>query len=164
MSVLLFKYLETPIGTLVVGTQAQELSLLEFVDSPITLSGQEDANNYFLQSVEKQLQEYFIGDRKSFDVPLQYHGTTFQIACWKALEQIPYGKTVSYSDQAHVIGNYRAVRAVANANRQNNIAIIIPCHRVIGKDGTLTGYGGGLWRKKWLLEHESKHFYEHRSS
>jgi len=100
--------------------------------------------------------EYFDGVRQEFTVPLDIPGTEFQLKVWEQLRKIPYGKTVSYKQQAILINKPESVRAVANSNGHNRISIIIPCHRVIGSDGTLTGYGGGLWRKKWLLEHEGK--------
>lgn len=101
-----------------------------------------------------QLDEYFAGKRKKFSVDLQLHGTEFQKKVWRGLLKISYGKTVSYKYIAEMVGNVKAVRAVGNANRKNNIAIIIPCHRVIGSNGTMVGYAEGIWRKKWLLEHE----------
>lgn len=104
--------------------------------------------------LKKQLDEYFEGKRKTFDIPLITPGTEFQNRVWKALMEIPYGETASYKRQSINIKLPKAVRAVANANGMNKIAIIIPCHRVIGENGTLTGYGGGLWRKKWLLDFE----------
>jgi AraC family transcriptional regulator of adaptative response/methylated-DNA-[protein]-cysteine methyltransferase len=107
-----------------------------------------------LNRVRTQLNEYFSGRRKQFSVPLTAPGTDFQQSVWKILRQIPYGTTRSYKKQAMLLGKPQAVRAVANANGHNRISIIIPCHRVIGEDGALTGYGGGLWRKKWLLEFE----------
>ncbi|MFY0712054.1 methylated-DNA--[protein]-cysteine S-methyltransferase [Seonamhaeicola sp. NFXS20] len=102
-----------------------------------------------------QLQEYFEGSRKQFQLKLNPQGTNFQKKVWKQLEQIPYGKTQSYLELSKQLGDIKAIRAVANANGKNPIWIIIPCHRVIGSDGSLTGYAGGLHRKKWLLEHES---------
>lgn len=102
-----------------------------------------------------QLQEYFDGKRKVFDLRLNPEGTDFQKKVWNALLEIPYGKTVSYLDLSKRLGDVKAIRAVANANGKNPIWIIIPCHRVIGSDGSLTGYAGGLNRKQWLLEHES---------
>lgn len=102
-----------------------------------------------------QLNEYFEGKRKQFSVNLNPKGTNFQKRVWKALEQIPFGKTISYLELSKQLGDVKAIRAVANANGKNPIWIIIPCHRVIGSDGSLTGYAGGLHRKKWLLEHES---------
>ena len=100
------------------------------------------------------MKEYFAGERKDFDIPLDPVGTEFQNKVWKELMNIPYGKTVSYQTQSNNIKMPKAVRAVANANGFNKISIIIPCHRVIGSDGTLTGYGGGLYRKKFLLDLE----------
>jgi methylated-DNA-[protein]-cysteine S-methyltransferase len=103
-----------------------------------------------------QLQEYFAGDRKDFDLPLQAEGTEFQRAAWKVLSQIPYGQTLSYAEQAGRAGSPKASRAVGSANGRNPIAIIVPCHRVIGADGSLTGFGGGIDTKRWLLTHEQK--------
>ncbi len=102
-----------------------------------------------------QLNEYFEGTRKQFNLKLNPQGTIFQLKVWKQLEQIPYGKTISYLGLSKQLENVKAIRAVANANGKNPLWIIIPCHRVIGSDGSLTGYAGGLHRKKWLLEHES---------
>ncbi|MEP3837324.1 MAG: methylated-DNA--[protein]-cysteine S-methyltransferase [Algibacter sp.] len=102
-----------------------------------------------------QLNEYFKGERKQFNLKLNAAGTDFQKRVWDALEQIPYGKTTSYLQLSKQLGNIKAIRAVANANGKNPLWIIVPCHRVIGSDGSLTGYAGGLHRKKWLLEHES---------
>ena len=109
----------------------------------------------FLEDCAFQLQEYFQGVRKKFDLNLNPEGTTFQKQVWKQLEQIPYGKTVSYLDLSKQLGDVKAIRAVANANAKNPLWIIVPCHRVIGTDGSLTGYAGGLHRKEWLLNHES---------
>ena len=102
----------------------------------------------------KQLEEYFAGKRKKFDLPLNPRGTDFQLSVWKALQDIPYGKTKSYKQVAEMIGNAKACRAVGMANNKNPIWVVIPCHRVIGTDGTLTGYGGGLNMKKRLLDLE----------
>ena len=102
-----------------------------------------------------QLQEYFDGKRKDFDIKLNPEGTDFQKKVWNQLLEIPYGKTLSYLELSKQLGDVKAIRAVANANAKNPIWIIIPCHRVIGSDGSLTGYAGGLNRKQWLLEHES---------
>lgn len=108
-----------------------------------------------LEDCIMQLQEYFEGSRKQFQLKLNPQGTNFQKKVWKQLEQIPYGKTQSYLELSKQLGDVKAIRAVANANGKNPISIIIPCHRVIGSNGSLTGYAGGLHRKKWLLEHES---------
>ncbi|MCL4145575.1 UNVERIFIED_CONTAM: hypothetical protein GTU68_025560 [Idotea baltica] len=102
-----------------------------------------------------QLNEYFEGSRKQFDLKLNPEGTDFQKKVWKQLEQIPFGKTISYLDLSKQLGDVKAIRAVANANGKNPLWIIVPCHRVIGSDGRLTGYAGGLYRKKWLLEYEN---------
>jgi methylated-DNA-[protein]-cysteine S-methyltransferase len=102
-----------------------------------------------------QLQEYFKSNRTMFDLNLNLQGTDFQKKVWKQIEQIPYGKTISYLELSKQLGDIKAIRAVANANGKNPLWIIIPCHRVIGSDGSLTGYAGGLHRKQWLLEHES---------
>jgi methylated-DNA-[protein]-cysteine S-methyltransferase len=107
-----------------------------------------------IKKAAKQFGEYFDGKRKNFDLPLRMKGTVFQVKVWNALKKIPYGKTVSYGDIAAIIGNPKACRAVGMANNRNPIAIIVPCHRVIGKDGSLTGYAGGLELKRQLLELE----------
>lgn len=108
-----------------------------------------------LQEAVFQLQEYFEGKRTDFDLKLNPKGTEFQQKVWKSLLEIPYGKTVSYMDQTKKLGDIKAIRAVASANGKNPLWIVVPCHRVIGTNGSLTGYAGGLSRKKWLLEHES---------
>lgn len=102
-----------------------------------------------------QLNEYFEGSRKQFDLKLHAEGTPFQKKVWEYIEQIPYGKTISYLDLSKQLGDLKAIRAVANANSKNPLWIVVPCHRVIGSDGSLTGYAGGLHRKKWLLDHEN---------
>ncbi len=108
-----------------------------------------------LNACIKQLDEYFNCNRKNFSLKLYLVGTEFQKRVWNELLKIPFGKTVTYKDIAIGIRNHKAVRAVGNANNKNNISIIIPCHRVIGSDGKLVGYGGGLWRKKWLIDFEN---------
>ncbi|MCB0375738.1 MAG: methylated-DNA--[protein]-cysteine S-methyltransferase [Sinomicrobium sp.] len=108
-----------------------------------------------LQDAVYQLEEYFRGKRKSFSIALNPEGTEFQKKVWDALLAIPYGKTVSYLELSRRLGDEKAIRAIAGANAKNPVWIIIPCHRVIGSDGSLTGYAGGLWRKQWLLEHEN---------
>jgi methylated-DNA-[protein]-cysteine S-methyltransferase len=109
-----------------------------------------------LKKCLKQLDEYFKGKRQNFSLELHLEGTDFQKKVWEQLQRIPYGETASYKDVAVAIGNEKAVRAVGGANGMNNIAIITPCHRVIGADGNLVGFGGGLWRKVWLLNHEKQ--------
>ena len=113
--------------------------------------------NPHLTQVQTELKEYFEGKRKDFSIPLHTPGTDFQQAVWEILKEIPFGETRSYKQQASKLNNPKGVRAVASANGMNRVAIVIPCHRVIGENGDLTGYAGGLARKKWLLDHEAKH-------
>ncbi|WP_295938646.1 bifunctional transcriptional activator/DNA repair enzyme AdaA [uncultured Alistipes sp.] len=119
-----------------------------------------EGDNPHLRTLRGQLEQYFKGERRDFDIPLDLAGTEFQKQVWLALRQIPYGSTTTYARQAELLGRPSAVRAVANANGKNKISIILPCHRVIGADGTLTGYGGGIWRKKKLLEFEKRNLDE----
>jgi AraC family transcriptional regulator of adaptative response/methylated-DNA-[protein]-cysteine methyltransferase len=157
--------LETPLGTMYAGGVAEGICLLEFSDRRMLETELKQLAKYFNATIiqgenkhfnllRKELKEYFEHKLKDFTVPLNAPGTEFQKAVWKELRNIPYAKTRSYKEQATALGKPEAVRAVANANGMNRISIIIPCHRVIGADGSLTGYGGGLWRKNWLLEHE----------
>ncbi|HEA66284.1 MAG TPA: methylated-DNA--[protein]-cysteine S-methyltransferase [Desulfobacterales bacterium] len=145
-------YYKSPLGPIeIVGAQDSILSL-GFVEKML----QGDAELPFcLKACLKQIDEYFKGKRKEFLLNLEPLGTDFQKRVWQQLRKISFGETVSYGDIANAIDNPNACRAVGNANRINPIGIIIPCHRVIGSDGSLTGYGGGLWRKEWLLKHES---------
>jgi len=108
-----------------------------------------------LNDAVSQLNDYFEGKRNDFTFKLNPKGTEFQQKVWKALLEIPYGKTRTYLEQSKILGDVKAIRAVASANGKNPLWIVVPCHRVIGADGSLTGYAGGLWRKKWLLEHEN---------
>ena len=108
-----------------------------------------------LEKAVTQLNEYFEGQRQNFDFTINPKGTDFQQKVWQELRNIPFGKTVSYLDLSKKLGDVKAIRAVASANGKNPLWIVVPCHRVIGTDGSLTGYAGGLWRKKWLLEHEN---------
>ena len=108
-----------------------------------------------LKEAVTQLQDYFEGKRTNFDFKLNPKGTDFQQRVWQELIKIPFGKTMSYMDLSKKLGDVKAIRAVASANGKNPLWIVVPCHRVIGTDGSLTGYAGGLWRKKWLLEHEN---------
>lgn len=138
------------------------ISLLAFNDSRILMKANHSLSgllkgNVHLEVLERQLTEYFEGSRQEFSLRLDIKGTPFQLAVWKELMSVGYGKTRSYSGQSAAIGQERSVRAVANANAANRIAIVIPCHRIVGAKGDLTGYSGGLYRKKWLLEHEQKH-------
>lgn len=112
-----------------------------------------------LQQCIEELEAYFAGSLRTFDFPLEQPGTPFQQTVWNQLLTIPYGSTITYMQLAHQIGNPKSIRAVGTTNGRNHIPIVVPCHRVIGSNGKLVGFGGGLWRKKWLLEHEQKHRY-----
>ena len=156
----------TPIGPMFVAATDKGVCLLEFTDRRMLETEIKQLKKFFnaefvpgenkyFKTLNKQLSEYFAGTRKSFDIPLITPGTDFQKKVWNALQKIPYGETRSYQEQAVNINKPKAVRAVASANGCNKIAIIIPCHRVIAKDGTLAGYGGGIWRKQYLLDLEA---------
>jgi len=146
-------FYDYPIGTVGIAEENGAISHV-FFSSAKTFKNFEVAETLLIQKAAAQLTEYFNGKRIEFDLPLSLHGTDFQISAWKALQTIPYGGTRSYKDIAVMIGNPKACRAVGMANNRNPIAIIIPCHRVIGQNGGLTGYGGGLHIKKYLLELE----------
>jgi methylated-DNA-[protein]-cysteine S-methyltransferase len=152
-----FTRLESPIGELLLCCDGTSLTGL-YMDSPgrPPLDGgwTEDASAAPLPDAVRQLREYFAGTRREFDLPLRLQGTEFQQRVWHSLTEIPYGETLSYGKLAKRIGNPNASRAVGLANGSNPISIMVPCHRVIGADGSLTGYGGGLERKRWLLAHE----------
>jgi methylated-DNA-[protein]-cysteine S-methyltransferase len=141
----------SPIGDIEVTGTRQGILSVRFSDEKIAAS---DEIPGCLSACFNQLDEYFVGKRKTFSVPLQLQGTDFEKQVWNALLDIPWGETRSYGEIARATGHSKAFRAVGNTNHKNKIAIIIPCHRVIGGDGSLTGYAGGLWRKKWLLAHE----------
>jgi methylated-DNA-[protein]-cysteine S-methyltransferase len=145
-------YVRTPIGVLELKGCKNGLAAATFIDQDIAIS---KAIPKVLENAVSQLAEYLTNKRTSFDITLNPQGTDFQKKVWNKLAQIPFGKTLSYMDMAKQLGDPKVIRAAASANGKNPIAIIIPCHRVIGSDGSLTGYAGGLHRKKWLLEHES---------
>ena len=159
--------LETPLGPMIACAVEQGICLLEYTDRKmletefkalaklLNATIMQSENKHF-DLLRQQLSEYFEKKRKEFNLPLFTPGSEFQQEVWKELQRIPYGSTRSYKQQSVAIKKPEAVRAVANANGMNRIAIIIPCHRVIGSDGSMTGYGGGIWRKKWLLEHEQQ--------
>ncbi|MHA1646679.1 MAG: methylated-DNA--[protein]-cysteine S-methyltransferase [Promethearchaeota archaeon] len=164
---LIVKEVKTPIGEIVLGSSDRGLCLLDFKyrkSFPQILQRLQkyfghnitSGTSKFIELAEKELNQYLRGELKEFSVPLDIKGSEFQLKVWNALLKIQYGKTASYLDIAKNIGRSNAVRAVANANGQNGIAIIIPCHRIIGSDGSLTGYGGGIAIKKKLLDLESE--------
>lgn len=158
--------LSSPLGPLVVAASPAGLCMLEFVDRR-ALAGQVrtllkrcdlpvvPGRNAHLERLASELGEYFAGDREQFEVPLDARATAFQRLVWDELSRIPYGETRSYEDVALAIGRPGAQRAVGRANGQNPLSILVPCHRVVQKNGQLRGYGGGLWRKRWLLDHET---------
>ncbi len=164
-NVILISRLTTPLGPMFVCATENGICLLEFVDRRMLETEFKDlqkllkakiiaGENEHIKQTKKEITEYFEGKRKIFDVKLETPGTDFQNSVWNCLQEIEYGKTATYQQQAEKINNPKAVRAVASANGYNRISIIVPCHRVIGKDGKMTGYGGGIERKKWLIEHE----------
>lgn len=142
---------KTPLGYAVIEGDENGLSKVYVVDQKPEFP---DIDPELLQEAKKQLKEYFLGQRQSFDLKINPTGTDFQKEIWKLLMEVPFGKTSSYLELSKEFGNIKAIRAVAAANGKNPLWIIVPCHRIIGSDGSLTGYAGGLWRKKWLLEHE----------
>lgn len=142
--------LHSPIGYVRLSASDEAVVRVEFCDeAPETAP-----SNSLLEEAVRQLKAYFEGDMRAFDLPLAPEGTPFQQRVWEALRQIPYGTTTTYLDMALRLGDEKSIRAAAAANGRNPVGIIIPCHRVIGSDGKLVGYAGGLWRKKWLLQHE----------
>lgn len=145
-------YYSSPVGVLKIQCSKEQVVLIHFVEE----IGLDDDQTELLKKTTVQLDEYFSGRRKDFDLPLGQKGSGFQENVWNHLVKIPFGKTISYLQLSKQIGDVKAIRAIASANGRNNLAIVVPCHRVIGSDAKLVGYAGGLWRKKWLLEHETK--------
>jgi AraC family transcriptional regulator of adaptative response/methylated-DNA-[protein]-cysteine methyltransferase len=159
------KWIETPLGAMLALANEEGLHLLEFVDrrglenEVLALRKRTGCtivpgNNKHLKTIAAKLHEYFDGTVAHFDVPLILGGSEFEKAVWAELQTIPAGDTCSYTEMAQRLGKPQAIRAVGRANGRNILALVIPCHRVIRADGTLCGYGGGVWRKKWLLKHE----------
>jgi len=143
-------YLETPIGLIKIEANKKYITCVEFVDYKTKIAASE-----LTEKCKTQLDQYFKGERKNFELPLFYDvGTSFQQCVWQNLLAVEFGKTACYQDIAIAVGSPKAVRAVGGANNKNPISIIVPCHRIVGKTGKLIGYGGGLWRKEWLLAHE----------
>lgn len=158
--------LDTSIGQMIAIADEQKLYLLEFTDRPAlpteiknlekkTKSEIIEGKTKAIDSIKNELKLYFDGNLRDFKTPIHFFGSSFQISVWEELLRIKYGQTRSYLDQAKAVGRESAVRAVANANGKNQLAIIVPCHRIIRNNMALGGYGGGLARKKWLIEHES---------
>ena len=159
--------IETELGMMIAGAVDEGICLMEFSDRKMLNTEFKDLSRYFkttisegehfhFELVRKEITEYFAGTLQNFTIPLCTPGTPFQKTVWKELVNIPYGTTRSYHEQSVALGKPESIRAVANANGMNRVSIIIPCHRVIGSDGHLTGYGGGLKRKRWLLDHEKR--------
>lgn len=145
--------IKTPLGNAILEGDEEGIVRFQLMDEEVSISPTPAPQ--FYEAIE-QLEEYFAGHRKIFTLKLNPQGTEFQKKVWQALLTIPYGKTTSYMELSKTLGDPLAIRAVAAANGKNPLWIILPCHRVIGSDGSLTGYAGGLWRKKWLLEHEQQ--------
>ena len=162
--VLRVVYLDSPVGLLRATADDEALHTLTFEEASTraadaartyaALDGAVDGSNTILDRLAAQLDEYFAGTRRDFDLPLHPSGTAFQLATWEVLRTIPYGSTISYGEQARRLGDIRKSRAVGAANGRNPISIVVPCHRVVSGTGDLTGFGGGIENKAWLLAHE----------
>ncbi len=147
--------IESPIGLLLVRTSVRGVVAIDFnAKARYSTAVGDDATRLVLDQAIRELREYFAGTRREFEVSVDAVGTPFRQRVWQELREIPFGTTISYGELARRVGNMNASRAVGAANGANPVPIIIPCHRVIGADGTLTGFGGGVWRKDWLLRHE----------
>lgn len=164
---MIFSIYKSPIGEIIIVATDEGISSSWFVDEGkrelIIKKLEKESGNWLIEgsndiivNCKKQLKEYFEGTRKEFDLRFDINGSNFQTDVWNLLKRIPYGKTKTYMQLAKEYGNPKSIRAIANANGDNPIGIIIPCHRVIGSDGSMTGYAGGIWRKEWLLRHEQK--------
>lgn len=152
---ILWRRIASPLGDLTLFADNDHLFAVEFVPAGDVLGGGMPGENSILRAAERQIKEYFAGTLKEFDLPLQPVGTDFQMAVWQAMRQIPFGGTMSYGELAGLVGDRKKARAVGQAANRNPLAIVIPCHRVIGSNGRLVGYGGGLDKKEMLLRHES---------
>lgn len=145
-------YIQTPIGIAKIVGDSNGISELKVLDDEVNIST--EIPNELIGAVS-QFKDYFEGKRTDFSIKTNVKGTVFQQKVWQELSKIPYGKTISYLDMAKKLGDPKTIRAAASANAKNPLWILVPCHRVIGSKGCLTGYAGGLWRKQWLLQHES---------
>lgn len=159
--------IDTPIGPMIGVTDQHALHLLEFTDRPAlptelkrlqiaTRSSISSGETSPLSQISTELARYFRGETSTFSTRLALHGSTFTCLVWEALVALPAGSTITYAELALRVGRPSAIRATGRANGSNQIAIVIPCHRIVGSDGALTGYGGGLWRKRWLIDHEKR--------
>jgi methylated-DNA-[protein]-cysteine S-methyltransferase len=146
-------YYKTPVGVARITEEDGFIASISILDEEPEI---EPTESSVLKLAMQQLEEYFAGGRKVFDLPIKQTGTPFQQQVWEQLLQIDYGTTITYAQQSKLMKNPLGIRAIASANGKNNLWIVVPCHRVIGSDGSLTGYAGGLWRKQWLLAHEAK--------
>lgn len=167
--VIYTQHIETPVGRLFAGANDKGIFLLDFMQRSGGLvkirqrieaswsATFETGEHKYIALLEQQLSEYFSGSLKIFDLPLQFSGTPFQQKVWTELLQIPYGTTRTYLQQSRILGDEKAIRAVASTNGANGLAIVVPCHRIIGSNASLTGYAGGLAAKQYLLAHEQKH-------
>jgi len=146
-------YCKTPVGIARITEEDNFISAISILDEEFEL---EPVESPVLKETIRQLDEYFAGERKVFDLPIKQHGTDFQQQVWQQLLKIDYGTTISYLQQSKLMNNPLGIRAIAAANGRNHLWVVVPCHRVIGSNGSLTGYAGGLWRKQWLLAHEAR--------
>lgn len=146
-------YYKTPIGTARITEVDNFISSIYLLDEEFEATKPETP---LLKKAVQQMDEYFAGERKNFDLPIKQQGSDFQQKVWDQLLKIEFGKTISYLQQSKFMNNPLGIRAIASANGKNHLIIVVPCHRVIGSDGSLTGFGCGIWRKKWLLEHEAR--------
>lgn len=146
-------YIDTPLGPVLITADEHHILSVLVMDSREPI---EESETEAIRRCKQQLQEYFDGQRKTFDLPLAQEGTPFQQKVWHQLTAIPFGQTITYMQLAKALGDPKSIRAAGTANGKNKLWIIVPCHRVVGTDGRLVGYAGGLHRKKWLLDHEAK--------
>ncbi len=156
MSLLYYTYYQSPVGLLKIGGTDNYIAELSFVDNKEQVVHGEPGISDVIHQCTEELIEFFHGKRRKFDIPVHQDGTEFQKRVWSELLTIPYGKTINYLELSKRIGDVKAIRAAASTNGKNKIAIIVSCHRVIGRNNSLVGYAGGLWRKKWLLDLEFK--------
>ena len=153
-------FYESPLGLIEIAASDRGITALSFASpskAPRSKTSGRASPPPLLAEAVRELAEYFSGERREFTVRLDLRGTPFELTVWRALLEVPFGRTISYGELGRSVGKPDAARAVGGANHRNPVSIIIPCHRVVGADGGLTGYGSGLWRKKWLLEHEQRH-------